>query len=357
MLPRLGGMLFGLPFAVVGIGMAGYSVYQVYRWYDSSRWVEVAATIDSLDLRVNDGEGTTYGVDCQYHYRVNGRRFSGENPSFYGGTDNLGSFQKDLYSRLKAAKESENATVWIDPNAPHRSVLDRSFRAGFFSFSQIFALAFGSSGLAIFAAAFATRNPRIKHEALNIESSSRPTRAVCGVLMLYCGAQFLFGLLVSLLTIADGQLGSGVFCFLLTSCFGVVALVTWRIRKKHRQPGRLTLPIKDAPRSEQAKIILPASWQGPVDMDVRWTVPRPPTNQIGLEDEDVDLVNVDLPTVSGTVRETHIPVPMPDVSDNVPKGMPLKLEVKGTIGGYRYSDEFQVPENMIQQLAFQTNKP
>ena len=348
---KLGGMLFGGVFAAVGIGMAGYCVLQVHRWVDSSSWVQTPVTIDALELRINNGDGTTYGVDCEYHYIVNEQKYVGDRASFYSGSDNFGRFHQDLHARLKKAKQQDNAVAWIDPDTPEKSVLDRSFRCGFFAFSQLFALVFGAVGIAISMAAFFTRDPSVQNRILSIDSSSRTTRGVCFVLMFYCGGMFLLSLPVALLTIFDGQFVPGLICLLLTSAFGGALFGTWRGWRNTRHLGRLLLPTKDASRSESAKIILPANWQGPIDMDVRWTIPRPPSNQIGVEDELADTAHVDLPTTGGTVHESHIPLELPVIAHTPVSDMPVKVEVKGTIGGYRYSDVFEVPATWVKEVA------
>ena len=355
LMPKLVGLLFGLVFGSVGIGMAGYAGYQLFRWYETQNWVQVPATIDSLDLRVNRGEGTSYGVDCTYHFDVDGQKISGSNPSFYGASDNLGSFQQNLHERLKEARSTDTVKVWIDPSVPERSVLDRTFRSGFFVFSQIFGLVFGSIGISIFTSTMFTRLPYVRDQVLNVESSSQTIRVVCRVMTMYLLLLFLMGVLPTMFAFAQGHLGTGLICLVVSGIIGAATVMLWRTWRKHRDVGRLMLPTKEASTSEPAKIVLPPKWQGPIDMDVQWTIPRPPSNELRQDDDDTVSGNVDSRATEGTLQETHIPIVMPLVPNTIPSGMPVKLEVKGTIGGYHYSDKFEIPAERVESVAFPTS--
>ena len=102
--------------------------------------------------------------------------------------------------------------------------------------------------------------------------------------------------------------------------------------------------------SDPARIELPASWQGPVEMEIRWKIPREPTNQIGVEDETGDVELVDLPTSLGTTKRTHIPLKLPTIPKTRSFGQPIKLEVAGRIGGRNYEDEFAVPLKYLDSI-------
>lgn len=145
--------LFALPFACVGLGMCGYSFYTIYRWEKIKSWETVQATVLTAKLDVNsDSDGTTYRATATYEYEFDGKKYSSERVALTGGSDNIGSFQQDLASRLKKhAKNGEPVDCYVNPHAPENALLDRTLRWEMLAFFNIFATAFGSVGLGLIA--------------------------------------------------------------------------------------------------------------------------------------------------------------------------------------------------------------
>src|SRR5215467_9705627 len=68
-------ILFALPFAAVGIGIAIWNMRTVLRYQEMRSWVEVRATIKRAELKVDhdpDG-GDTYQAVADYEYDFQGR--------------------------------------------------------------------------------------------------------------------------------------------------------------------------------------------------------------------------------------------------------------------------------------------
>ena len=298
---------------------------------------------------MGNGDSETYGVDCEYTYVVNGQTYNGDRPSFYSGSDNLGSFQQDLHRRLKVAKQKGVVEVWVDPVHPQHSVLDRTFRPGFFAFSQLFACVFGTIGLGIGGFLLGSRSPRVTRGVLRIQSEHGPVKSLSTVLMAFHGGMATFSLVVAIACLLHGQM-YGLIVIVFAIAFGIGFWIFAKLRSKNRHVGYLVLPIENQVANSRPHIALPASWSGPVDLDLRWMIPTPPTNQIGLEDEEADSSSVDLPSVGGTMSETQIEIEMPDWRKNQAGDMSTRLEVKGLIGGHPYEDKFELPEKYILML-------
>ena len=330
--------------------MSCYSVWQVYRWYDSSNWVRVPGKVQSLELKVSsDGEGTSYRVICEYDYALNGKNYLGDRPSFYFGSDNLGSFQKNLHRRLKEAKKRGVVDVWVAPNDPANSVLDRTFRPGFFTFSLVFSLVFGSIGLGVLGYVIGSRSPRVQDGMLRLQSTHGPSKFSSSLLMLFYAPMTLMSFVVGGICLFNGQL-SAIGVLMVACVFAAAFVFSVRVRRRNRHVGYVLLPTDQNSRNEPY-IALPARWSGPVDLDLRWSIPRPPSNQVGVEDaEEADSFTIDLPSVQGTMNQTQIPFPLPDLAEINTGVMPIRLEVNGLIGGNPYEDVFEVPAEFTGDL-------
>ena len=218
---KLIGLLFGAAFGTAGLGLCGYTVYTAIEWYETASWIEVPGKFDSLKLREIHNEGTTYRVECTYHYSVNGQQYSGDRPCLILGSDNIGSFQKNLHTRLLAAKKNDTLKVLVDPDDPTRSLLDRNFRCGFFSFMQAFGSVFATVGIAIFLTTWFARQPSERNGWLRVDSGHRTTRIACGVLLVFL-CDSIFGIGTHCCTELDGRRLDGVVrdvgCLSLRNC-------------------------------------------------------------------------------------------------------------------------------------------
>src|SRR5262245_3579835 len=73
-------ILFALPFALVGAGVAAAVAYDLWTWRDAQSWVETPATLSStsLDEDFDSDGGASYKAKAAYAYEFNGRRFEND---------------------------------------------------------------------------------------------------------------------------------------------------------------------------------------------------------------------------------------------------------------------------------------
>ena len=143
--------LFALPFAAVGVGALYLAASTVWTWTRMQSWVEAPAQIQSLDLETHDGDdSTTYEARATYRYFFGGRDFGGDRVAISTTADNIGSFQQDLYARLRnAANAGAPITAYVDPNDPSSATLNRDLRWGLLSLELVFACVFGGVGFGL----------------------------------------------------------------------------------------------------------------------------------------------------------------------------------------------------------------
>jgi len=145
-------LLFAVPFGGVGVFATwaiGSTVHEAWRARD---WVRVKATVLEADLRSSSGSdgGTTYQALGSYRYDFAGKQFTGSRLgiSQVGGSDNIDDWHHEVSARLADARSAgKPVTVWVNPDNPVESVLDRELRWGEILFLVPFSLAFGGVGV------------------------------------------------------------------------------------------------------------------------------------------------------------------------------------------------------------------
>ncbi|MGZ4996756.1 MAG: DUF3592 domain-containing protein [Methylobacter sp.] len=144
--------LFGLPFFCVGAGFLLLSIIPTL--YDAARiasWPETPATL--LQARLVTGhsnKSTTYQVESEYRYNIDGCDYRGSRVTIGSGADNIGDFQQTLGNRLQDAfRNSQTVSVWYDPENPNNAVLNRDIRWGLLGFKLIFVIVFGGAGFGL----------------------------------------------------------------------------------------------------------------------------------------------------------------------------------------------------------------
>ncbi|WP_084591518.1 DUF3592 domain-containing protein [Gilvimarinus agarilyticus] len=148
------GMLFGLPFAAVGIGMALFGVLpQFIDWQQMKQWQAVPAQLSRAELKVSHGDdSTTYKATASYRYEYQGLSYSGERVSIDDSFDNIGDFNYALGRRLeRAAASNSPVTAYVNPAEPSSAVLNRDLRPEKIGFKMIFVVLFGGVGIGIIA--------------------------------------------------------------------------------------------------------------------------------------------------------------------------------------------------------------
>jgi hypothetical protein len=164
--------LFALPFAGVGVWMA-YSIgATVHDAWQMRSWVPVEASVTRAGYETHAGDDSnTYEAYADYSYAWNDQAFAGHRVSISGGADNIGDYQTDMGNRLSAARtRGESIVVYVDPQAPQDSIVDRDLRWGLLGFKSIFLLVFGGVGFGLIY--FLFRSPVAK--AASAGNADRP---------------------------------------------------------------------------------------------------------------------------------------------------------------------------------------
>lgn len=146
--------LFGLPFALIGLGILGWTALGVVRWQVAQSWEAVPATVLATDLVENRGDdSTTYKATATYRYEYNGREYTGERVALRDGSDNIGAFHERLYAELYSARErGATVTAYVDPGEPSVAVLNRDLRPGVLALQLATGLVFAGIGIALIVA-------------------------------------------------------------------------------------------------------------------------------------------------------------------------------------------------------------
>lgn len=147
-------MLFGLPFAAVGVGMAVWIGHGAFRATAARDWVETPARIVAVELKEHRGDdSSSWSVEAAYEYEYLGQRRRGTRVSFDAGADNIGDFQQRTYRRLAGCRErGEPVPCYVNPAAPNDAVLIRGLRSEMILFKAMFMLVFGGVGIGLMVA-------------------------------------------------------------------------------------------------------------------------------------------------------------------------------------------------------------
>jgi len=145
-------LVFAIPFGGIGAGAAYVIGATIRDGMAAEEWVRVKAEV------LSSGSGTVL-----YRYTMDGKSYTGDRlgSNVIGGTDNVDSWHEDMESMLSAAKsEGKPITVWVNPDNPAESMVDRQIRWKLMMFASVFALAFGGVGLGAVVMAVASLMPR-----------------------------------------------------------------------------------------------------------------------------------------------------------------------------------------------------
>ncbi len=141
--------LFALPFFGVGVWMLWSISSNCLEAWQMRDWQPVPAQLLNAGYESHSGDdSTTYEAYASYTYVYGGRDYSGERVSLSRGADNIGDYQADTGRRLRTAlTQNRPITVFVNPDAPHESIIDPQLRWGLLGFKSIFLLVFGGFGL------------------------------------------------------------------------------------------------------------------------------------------------------------------------------------------------------------------
>jgi len=155
-------LLFALPFFGIGVWMA-YSIgSNLIDFARMKQWLPVQASLQRAGYERHSGDDSdTYEAYAQYTYEISGQAYIGTRVAISGGADNIGDYQADLGNRLSQTMgRGETITVYVNPENPSDSIVDRSVRWGLMGFKSIFLFVFGGVGLGLII--FVLRSPREK---------------------------------------------------------------------------------------------------------------------------------------------------------------------------------------------------
>jgi hypothetical protein len=141
-------LFFGVFFAA-GVGFFVFAALpMISTWQAAKTWVQAPAQLISQRLKTDHGDdSTTYQAMAEYHYQAFGNSYASTRVAVSDGNDNIGSFQQDLARRLSTiASNGGHFMVWVNPDRPSDSLIDRSLRIPLLLFYSIFLLAFGGVG-------------------------------------------------------------------------------------------------------------------------------------------------------------------------------------------------------------------
>ena len=161
-------LLFALPFAGFGTWMLWLIGSELSDARAMRDWQSVTAELERAGVETRRGDDSdTYLAYATYRYTYAFVSYTGSRVSISSGADNIGSYQRDLGKRLAAAlARNEPIVVWVDPDEPSSSVIDRQPRWGLLAFKSVFVLVFGGVGYGMLIAAFLHRSPERAEEAV-----------------------------------------------------------------------------------------------------------------------------------------------------------------------------------------------
>jgi len=171
-------ILFGLPFAAIGVGTLFMAVWSLATWMSMQSWREVPARIDSVQLvSSRSDKSTAYRTEATYYYRWEGCELRGNRVSMYTASDSFGSFQKRVAAELSGYRDRQVLfRCYVNPNNPEQAVLYRNLRIELVAGFMLFALTFGGAGFGIMIAALYGRRAMREQAALQQQHPDEPWR-------------------------------------------------------------------------------------------------------------------------------------------------------------------------------------
>ena len=233
------GVLFGLPFAYVGITM---SASGIRHRIEADDYIPTPAKVLYSGVEShNGGKSTVYSPVVGYEYTVDGTRY--ENDRYYFSREGTSNYE---LHRDEADKfhEGDEITVWRSPDDPRCSVIEpKMARPGF----TLFCLAFMLIGIAVMAASIAHFVKSYAKENREDSAASfydRPLRrsfaavAALGVFALFWNLMS-WSLVLSITNNFDPAYLPGEWPFLIFLVIGIgsavffIRLLVWELRGPH----------------------------------------------------------------------------------------------------------------------------
>lgn len=172
-------VLFALPFAVAGLAISGWAVFDLWSWSDAQDWVETPTRLIAAELETMPGEegDATYRATAHYRYQYGGRDYESRRVAIATGSDNVGSYQQDRGRELERLLRAGRPTVcYVNPDDPSQALLFRDFRPGYFALKLIAGLLFGGVGFGLLVAGWVGRRKLQREAALAAAHPDEPWR-------------------------------------------------------------------------------------------------------------------------------------------------------------------------------------
>ncbi len=148
---KIFGSLFALPFFSFGVWMLWSVSSTLVEAWQMANWVQTEARVTRGGYETHSGDDSdTHRAFADYTYVYGGSQHAGDRVSLSGGADNIGSYQRDIGRNLQAAQASGEAIlIYVNPENPSDSIIDRGVRWGLIGFKSIFVFIFGGVGLGL----------------------------------------------------------------------------------------------------------------------------------------------------------------------------------------------------------------
>ncbi len=126
-------------FLLVGLGVLIFGVLNYIKAKDSETWEKVKGVVISSEISKSSSDGgTTYGADVIYRYRVNKKKYKGDDVTVSEVSTSSYSRAQQIVARYPKRKK---VAVYYDPDDPSDSVLERGV-SGANWFLPLFGLGF-----------------------------------------------------------------------------------------------------------------------------------------------------------------------------------------------------------------------
>ncbi|WP_137938486.1 DUF3592 domain-containing protein [Chitinivorax sp. B] len=156
------GVLFALPFVMLGLAALIAALYPVVQHLRSLAWQPVPATVLSVSERNSAvqkiGESTTYRIEGAFRYRWQQQERISHRLTFSLVRDDLDDGWREAVMG-EIGPVGNTITAWINPNAPDEAVVIRAIRWNEVGFAMLGALMFGAGGVVLMVAAFTPVRP------------------------------------------------------------------------------------------------------------------------------------------------------------------------------------------------------
>jgi len=137
------GVVFGLLFVIPGLLIIYFlSVRPLLKVRDAKNWERAPAVVLSSSVQTHRGsDSTTYSIQIEYEYELEGRTRRSDRYNFVGGSSSGYDSKKRVVDQYPAGHRFE---AYVNPRNPGEAVIDPGFNwffAAMFAFGAVFALA------------------------------------------------------------------------------------------------------------------------------------------------------------------------------------------------------------------------